>query len=232
MSLHRDGTVSGQGVDRKGGVSRRRADPVLDGRQTWKRGGRPGIHAWRGSTDGSDVPAWRRSIDGSGATSPSVEGLPRQGRGEAGKGRGPNVAQQRLGRSAHSALRVPSQITEKGCPKAAFFSYLAERGGLSGASMHPIPVRAAPRDPPSAVRFCSCRTVEPRQGFSRPMLSASQIKKPPRGRLLHLSGGERGIRTPEARFRRLHTFQACSFNHSDTSPDPCHRQTPQQGRRF
>ena len=34
----------------------------------------------------------------------------------------------------------------------------------------------------------------------------------------HETGGERGIRTPEARFRRLHTFQACSFNHSDTSP--------------
>jgi hypothetical protein len=34
------------------------------------------------------------------------------------------------------------------------------------------------------------------------------------------SGGERGIRTPEARFRRLHTFQACSFNRSDTSPEP------------
>jgi hypothetical protein len=32
------------------------------------------------------------------------------------------------------------------------------------------------------------------------------------------SGGERGIRTPEAGFSRLHTFQACSFNHSDTSP--------------
>ncbi|WP_414616657.1 hypothetical protein, partial [Stenotrophomonas muris] len=41
----------------------------------------------------------------------------------------PNVAQQRLGRSARSALRIPRQITEKGCPKAAFFSYLAERGG-------------------------------------------------------------------------------------------------------
>lgn len=39
---------------------------------------------------------------------------------------------------------------------------------------------------------------------------------------LRLSGGERGIRTPEARFRRLHTFQACSFNHSDTSPDLLH----------
>src|SRR4030095_9297225 len=36
----------------------------------------------------------------------------------------------------------------------------------------------------------------------------------------HEDGGERGIRTPEARFRRLHTFQACSFNHSDTSPLP------------
>ena len=34
------------------------------------------------------------------------------------------------------------------------------------------------------------------------------------------TGGERGIRTPEARFRRLHTFQACSFNRSDTSPGP------------
>lgn len=33
-----------------------------------------------------------------------------------------------------------------------------------------------------------------------------------------ITGGERGIQTPEARFRRLHTFQACSFNHSDTSP--------------
>jgi len=45
------------------------------------------IHAWRGSTDGS------------GGTSPSVGGLPRQGRRE---------------------------------------------GGLSGASMHPIPARCAP----------------------------------------------------------------------------------------
>ena len=61
-----------------------------------------GIHAWRGST----------AI--AGGTSPSVEGLPRQGRGEAGEGRGPNVAQQRLGRSARSALRVPSQMNKKG----------------------------------------------------------------------------------------------------------------------
>ena len=31
-------------------------------------------------------------------------------------------------------------------------------------------------------------------------------------------GGESGIRTREAGFSRLHTFQACSFNRSDTSP--------------
>ena len=32
------------------------------------------------------------------------------------------------------------------------------------------------------------------------------------------TGGEGGIRTREAGINRLHTFQACSFNHSDTSP--------------
>ncbi|VEF37511.1 Uncharacterised protein [Stenotrophomonas maltophilia] len=42
----------------------------------------------------------RISRDASGGPSPSVEGLPRQGRGEAGKGRGPRVAQQRVGRRA------------------------------------------------------------------------------------------------------------------------------------
>ncbi len=30
-------------------------------------------------------------------------------------------------------------------------------------------------------------------------------------------GGERGIRTLDTR-QRIHTFQACSFSHSDTSP--------------
>ena len=31
------------------------------------------------------------------------------------------------------------------------------------------------------------------------------------------NGGERGIRTLDT-FARIHAFQACSFNHSDTSP--------------
>ena len=32
------------------------------------------------------------------------------------------------------------------------------------------------------------------------------------------TGGESGIRTREAGFSRIHTFQACSFNHSDIAP--------------
>ncbi|CEE31547.1 conserved hypothetical protein [Xanthomonas citri pv. citri] len=54
-------------------------------------------------------------------------------------------------------------------------------------------------------------------------------KKPLISQGFAYSGGERGIRTPEARFRRLHTFQACSFNHSDTSPClyDCGRTGPQ-----
>ena len=34
---------------------------------------------------------------------------------------------------------------------------------------------------------------------------------------LYITGGESGIRTRDT-FDRIHTFQACSFNHSDTSP--------------
>ena len=32
------------------------------------------------------------------------------------------------------------------------------------------------------------------------------------------NGGEGGIRTRDTGISRIHTFQACSFNHSDTSP--------------
>ncbi len=103
---------------------------------------------------------------------PLLRGCPDRGGEKAGKGRGPNVAQQRLGRSARSALRVPRQITEKGCPFRQPFSVIWRREG--DCRVHPCTRsrRAAHRAPPAAVRFCSCRTVEPRRGFSRPMLSA------------------------------------------------------------
>ena len=44
------------------------------------------------------------------------------------------------------------------------------------------------------------------------------------------TGGEGGIRTREAGISRLHTFQACSFNHSDTSPHACNQCQPPYGR--
>ena len=61
------------------------------------------------------------------------------------------------------------------------------------------------------------RTSNPRREVCESI--SAKCKKAPPVRRGFAFGGERGIRTPEARFRRLHTFQACSFNHSDTSPD-------------
>ena len=37
------------------------------------------------------------------------------------------------------------------------------------------------------------------------------------GYMIMIFGGERGIRTLDTR-KRIHTFQACSLSHSDTSP--------------
>lgn len=81
----------------------------------------------------------------SGEASPSVEGLPRQGRGEAGKGRGPRVATQRVGRRAKRAS----------CPapdkkRAAFrqpFSFIWRRGGESKPhhSQNPCSARLSAR---------------------------------------------------------------------------------------
>src|SRR5574337_290854 len=40
-------------------------------------------------------------------------------------------------------------------------------------------------------------------------------------RIYRETGGEGGIRTRDTGISRIHTFQACSFNHSDTSPSWC-----------
>jgi hypothetical protein len=52
-----------------------------------------------------------------------------------------------------------------------------------------------------------------RRGWSRLSEKIVQFQ----GNNLLQSGGERGIRTPET-VARLHTFQACAFSHSATSP--------------
>ena len=49
-------------------------------------------------------------------------------------------------------------------------------------------------------------------------VSARQIKRTPIGALLICVAEREGFE-PSIRDYRIHTFQACSFNHSDTSPD-------------
>ena len=46
-------------------------------------------------------------------------------------------------------------------PHARALSFLEERVGLLGASMHPTPPRYALRGRPSTVQICSCKFVEP-----------------------------------------------------------------------
>ena len=85
---------------------------------------------------------------------------------------------------------IPERWAEKAAQWAAF---LSGGEGIVGASMHPPLPRYALQGQPTAVRFCSCRTVEP-SGFSSPASEVSITtttaciperwpKKPPSGRL-------------------------------------------------
>ena len=87
VSLHRHGTASGQGVDRKRGVPRRGADPVV-GRPSNVQAGRSTRH-----------PARRKPIDGSEQQAPLLRGCPDRG-GERPAREGPERCAARLGRSA------------------------------------------------------------------------------------------------------------------------------------
>ena len=121
-------------------------------------------HAWM---------AHRRDIESSGGTSPSVEGLPRGG----GRGRqreGPTRLRSIVGTRE---TRVASR-DKKGCLLAALF-FIWRREGLSGASMHPTLPRYALQGQPTAVRFCSCRTVEPRRGSHPPHQRCRSLQQPP-----------------------------------------------------
>ncbi len=122
-------------------------------------------HAWM---------AHRRDIESSGGTSPSVEGLPRQGRGEAGKGRGPRVAQQRVGRRAKRASR-PAPDKEKGLPKGSPFSLSGGEGG--DCRVHPCtrPFRATRSR--ASLRLSGSAPAEPSNpvGGSHPPASEMSI---------------------------------------------------------
>ena len=152
-------------------------------------------------------------------------------RGEAGKGRGPFVAQQRMGRSAQSAHRVPSQIKKEGLPFGSP-SFLIWRRGDCGVHPCTPPLRAARSR--ASLRLSGFAPAEPSNpvGASHPPAGSAQIvaacactartramKKaaPWDGFFLYLA--ERGGFEPPRRYKRLPDFESGTFNRSATSPD-------------
>ncbi len=189
------------------------------------------------STPCVDEPASRNSIHAPRGSpvmhledqAPLLRGCPDRGGERPAKG-GAHALHSNVWGDARRARRVPRQIKKKGCLSAALFLYLAERGGLSGASMHPPLPRYALQGQPTAVRFCSCRTVEPRRGFSSPRIrgvdhynnrlhppNVGQEKSRPVGGFF-LCLAERGGFEPPRRYKRLPDFESGTFNHSATSP--------------
>ena len=159
----------------------------------------------------------RISRDASGGPSPSVEGLPRQGRGEAGKGRGPYVAQQRLGRRAERVASRASSVQGHygGMPAAHPRTARISRDASGGPSpsVEGLPRQGRERPAKGGAHTLRSNVWGDAQSASRPR----QIKKrlPKGSPFLYLA--ERGIRTPR-RYKRLPDFESGTFNHSATSP--------------
>ena len=98
---------------------------------------------------------------------------------------------------------------------AGFANY--RRGRTNGTAIklgERTVVRTSCASPFGRLRFTNRLPAE----LSNPSFQFSRVRFPPSIVITIISGGESGIRTREAVLSRLHTFQACSFNHSDTSP--------------
>jgi len=83
------------------------------------------------------------------------------------------------------------QTNKKGRPMGSPFYLSGGERGIAGCLLHPPPPRCALQGQPSAVRICSCRSIEPR-GFSSAALSAGQIKGAARWAALFICLAERG----------------------------------------
>ena len=88
-------------------------------------------------------------------------------------------------------------------------------GGMAAPIQGAVGEKAADR--PADVRARSRRAQSNHRVLTRPQHRA----EPPRvtsKTCVHKTGGEGGIRTRDTGISRIHTFQACSLSHSDTSP--------------
>ncbi len=162
-----------------------------------------------------------------GETSPSVEGLPRQGRGEAGKGRGPRVATQRVGRRAKRASR-PAPDKRKGLPFGSPLLF-PQRQGSHQCRIH---ARNHLEKQAPLLRGCPDRGGERQAKGGAHALRRNvwgdvrnarrvprQIKeKGCRKAALFFYLAERGGFEPPRRYKRLPDFESGTFNHSATSP--------------
>ena len=98
----------------------------------------------------------------------------------------------------------------------------------------PVPKRRRPCQPHPGTRIiryrCSLPGLAEFTNYRRGGTDRATIRRgrgtyslvpmfaPMRDRRAFETGGEGGIRTRDTGISRIHTFQACSFNHSDTSP--------------
>src|SRR3546814_9855919 len=107
-----------------------------------------------------------------------------------------------------------SDVCSSDLASSGFYQYRERRCPAGGCTRH---IHVPRPSGGCAVQIGNPADLSNPQGHAPNHLSPPHTQNAPCG-ALGVCGGERGIRTPEARFRRLHTFQACSFNHSDTSP--------------
>ncbi len=120
---------------------------------------------------------------------------------------------------AQSNHRVRCRPTHRAGPPRVTSKTCVHKTGGDGGMAAPIQgaVGEKAADRPADVRARSRRAQSNHRVLTRPQHRA----EPPRvtsKTCVHKTGGEGGIRTRDTGISRIHTFQACSLSHSDTSP--------------
>ncbi len=121
--------------------------------------------------------------------------------------------------SSFSNMAVRGGLTRFARPFGAAHSLRSRSVQLAFAATRPIPGPRPYGASACAVQNCSRQfCVEPRSGILIPPQACNMRKKSPYLRTSSFSNmAVRGGFEPPIRCR-IHTFQACSFSHSDTSP--------------
>ena len=89
------------------------------------------------------------------------------------------------------------------------------RRGRDYSSLRSSPLRGRRRNAPALSRTAARRSART-EGFSSNLHTPDKAKGPTRGPFALLA--EREGFEPSIRYERIHTFHACSLNHSYTSP--------------